>query len=192
MKLEKVINKRCSCREFSKRKVRWDKILEAIDAACHVPLAGNSNDMKFLIVQEKETIKKIAYHCQQDWIADAPSIVVVTSDPAILERQYDERGLRYSRQQVGAAIQNFLLRITDLGLASCWVGAYSDEMIKQLLKIPGHVNVEAILPIGKPKNKPKQSKKPALENHFYWETWNQKKKPTLFKDPTTLEGGIMR
>jgi len=185
MKLDDAINSRCSCREFNKKGVKWEKILDAIDSSSKIPFAGNINNLQFIIVENKETKNKLAEHSQQHWIADAPFIIVVCSDEGRLEKLYNERGKIYSRQQAGAAIQNLLLKLTDLKLSACWVGAYSDELIKQLLKIPGHINIEALIPVGNQKKATKKCKKLPLESLINWEIWGVKKKPSFFKDSKT-------
>jgi nitroreductase len=179
MQLNSVLSKRCSTREFSNKKVPIDLIIDAIDAACSVPFAGNINNLTFLIVEDQKMKSRLTVCCQQDWIAEAPYLVVVCSDDSKLERLYYDRGLDYSKQQSGAAINTFLLKIVDLGLASCWVGAYSDEIIKQCLKIPENINIEAILPVGYRAKacRSKQAKKKALDTVLRWENWNNRQKP---------------
>ncbi len=184
MDLTKAISARRSIREFSNKSVHWDKVLEAIDAANQAPFAGNINNLKFVIVSEKEMINKIAEHCQQDWIADAKHIAVVCSTLKEIELQYNDRGKIYSRQQAGAAIQNFLLKITEMKLAACWIGAFSDESIKSDLRIPEEYSIEAVIPIGHPKNKsPKKIRKASLESRIFWGRWKIDEKPMLYKDP---------
>ena len=156
--------------------VRW------IDSARKAPIAGNYPIIKFLIIENQKTINELADLSDQPFIAYSKIIVVVCSDDRNLENLYCERGKKYARQEAGAAIENFLLKITDLGLSSCWIGAYSDELVKQLLKIPNHIEVEAILPVGYPKKEIKKSRKPSLERCINWETWNNKKR-VKFKDP---------
>ncbi len=185
MNLDKTIDSRRSVRDFKDKKVKWAHVLEAIDATRKGPFAGNNNTLKFLVVQNPKTKEKLADLSDQLWIADASIIIVVCSDDSTLEKIYFDRGERYARQQAGAAIQNFLLKITDLKLSSCWIGAYPDELVKQALKIPAHINIEAILPIGYAKFKTKAPKKASLERILFWETWFNIKKPTPFKDPRT-------
>jgi len=181
MKLDDAISKRRSIREFSNKKVRWDHILEAIDAANQSPFAGNINNLQFLIISNKDKIARIAECAQQDWVADAPYIVIVCSTLKHLVNQYQDRGQMYSRQHAGAAIENFLLKIADLKLASCWVGAFTDKHLKDSLEIPKDYEIEAILPVGHPSktSKVKHPKKIKLDNSVYWEEWGQRKKPTL-------------
>jgi nitroreductase len=180
MELNEAIEKRASVREFSSKKVKWADVLEAVDAAINAPSAGGVSNLRFIIVDDQDVKNRISEFSQQSWVAKAGYIVVVCSDESKLEKMYLKRGLIYSRQQAGAAIENFLLRITDLGLGACWIGAYSDEIIKQALKIPENIHIEAIIPIGYPLRKPKKSRKPALENVINWNAWGVNKKPTRF------------
>ncbi|MCK4721500.1 nitroreductase family protein, partial [bacterium] len=53
-------------------------------------------------------------------------IIVVCSDITQLKRSYGSRAEMYGRQQAGAVIENILLKVTDLKLASCWVGAFDE------------------------------------------------------------------
>ena len=91
----------------------------------------------------------------------------------------------YGGKKIGAAIQNFLLRITDLGLGSCWISAFLDNEIKNALNIPEKIKIEALLPVGYPDEKPRAPKKAALQDVIYWDKWNVKKKPHFLKDPAT-------
>src|SRR3989338_8403061 len=130
MEFSKVVKKRKSVNAFSGKKASWKDVLEAIDDAIQGPFAGNHNNMRFLIVEDSEMIKELAGLCEQNWISESGLLVVVCSDDTHLENIYGERGGIYSRQQAGAAIQTLLLKLVDLGLSACWVGAYSDKDIK--------------------------------------------------------------
>jgi nitroreductase len=175
MELDDAIKERHSIRRFTTKKPSYDELIACIDAANSSPLAGNIPTLRFIVVDDKEIIEKIAEGCQQSFIENAKFLVVVCSDPSQCVRSYNERGNIYSRQQAGAAIENFLLRATDLGLASCWVGAFADEIIKRILVIPESANVEAILPLGYEMPKAgKQRKKGNLDSTLFFNKWKQK------------------
>ncbi|MBM3233862.1 nitroreductase family protein [Candidatus Pacearchaeota archaeon] len=175
MELNKAIKERHSVRRFTSKKPKYDDILEAIGAANSAPLAGNIPTLRFVLVSDAEKINKIAEACQQDFISQANYLVVVCSDSAQAVRSYGDRGKMYARQQAGASIENFLLKITDLGLASCWTGAFVDSMIKQVLVIPDNVDVEAVLPIGYEMPKAgKQRKKTDLSAILFFNKWKEK------------------
>jgi len=185
MELNRVIEKRHSTRSFGKKQASFKDVMLAIDYALQGPFAGNMNNIKFIIIENPETISRIAKCADQDWIADASIAVAVCSNDKFLEKQYQERGIVYSRQQAGAAIMTFLLKLTDLELDSCWVGAFNDEPLRNTLDIPSDINVEAIIPIGheNPIKKREKPEKHALEKAIYWEKWNKSKRPAFFEDP---------
>lgn len=183
MDFNKVLKTRTSIRKYSNKDVKDDKIINAIEAANLAPSPGNLSILKFIIIKDKETIKKIAQAAQQPFIKSAPVVIAVCSDSANIKRAYDIRTEKYVKQQAGAAIQNFLLKITEMKLASCWIGAYSESIIKSALKVPENITIEAILPIAYPHkaDKTKQKPKPNLGNITYFETYGNKyqKKPRM-------------
>ena len=185
MEFDSVIKKRKSAQAFTAKKPSWKAILDAIDSAIQNPFAGNHNNLKFLIIEDSKTINKIANLAEQTWISESSTLVLICSNETHLENIYGERGRIYSRQQAGAAIQTLLLKLVDLGLSACWVGAYSDKDIKHLLSIPNKIQIEAIIPIGYENKavKIEKKKKEHLEKVIYWESWFNDKRPPLFKEP---------
>jgi len=174
MDLDKAIKERHSVRRFKSKPADWRKIIEAIDLARLAPLAGNIPTVKFILVRDKEKINQLAQVSQQDFVAQVDCVVVVCSDKALCLKSYGERAEKYIKQQAGAAIENFLLKITDLGLATCWVGAFPDEQVKRILNIPDGVDVEALFPLGYELGKGEQRTKPPLDSCLYFDKWKNK------------------
>ncbi len=177
MELDKAITLRSSVKKFSKKKPDWRKIIEAIDSARYAPMAGNFFSLKFILVSDKEKIQKLAEASQQEFVADVQYVVVVCSNPSKTLNAYEERGKNYLKQQAGAGIQNFLLKLEEFGLATCWIGHFVDEQIKRILEIPEEINVEAFFPIGFEKEtaKTKQKRKIDLDNILYFEEYGKRR-----------------
>lgn len=148
MDFDKVVKERKSVRRFSVKKPDWRDIVEAVDAARQAPMAGNIYSLKFVIVEEPKKIQKIAEACQQDFIAEAQYLVVVCTNPSRVENTYPENATKFLHQQAGAAIENFLLKIVDAGLSSCWIGHLDEEIIKETIRAKESIRIEAVLPIG--------------------------------------------
>lgn len=180
MDLDKAIEKRRSVRRYSTKKVKWQKIIEAIDAANQAPQAGNIYTLRYVLVDDKSKIRELSEAAQQSFFENVEFVLVVCSDKVSIKKSYDERGEMYTRQQAGAAIENFLLKIVDLGLATCWVGSFADEEVKRVLEIPQkdyeNINVEAILPIGyeMPGDKAPKGRKPDLDMCLWFNKWKNK------------------
>lgn len=173
MDFESLAKKRASIRKYSDKKPDIEKVMKIIEVGNLSPAPGNLSVIKYLVVQDPEKIFKIAEAARQRFIEDAPYLLVICSDSKDIEKMYDKRAKKYVKQHVGAAIENMLLYITDMGLASCWVGAYSDMTIRNLLGIPEEIEIEAILPIGYQSkiDKTTQKKKPSLLRKIYFEKW---------------------
>ncbi len=176
MELDKAIEERHSVRLFKSKKISYEKIIEAVDAALKAPKAGNIPSVKFIIVSDKEKIFKLAGASQQKFISQAQFVVAICSDLKQLTRSYEERGLVYARQQAGAAAENFLLKITELGLASCWVGAFSEETVKRILEIHSdeEIQPEVLLPVGYEFRKTKKRKNPNPDTNIYFNKYKNK------------------
>ncbi len=62
---------------------------------------------------------------------------------------------------VAIAVEHIVLQAVEIGLGTCWVRWYEDNKVKEILDIPEHVEVMALLPIGVPDEDP--SRRPRLE-----------------------------
>jgi nitroreductase len=177
MELDKAIQGRHSVRKFSNKKPDWRNIIECIDSARYAPMAGNNFTLKFILVDDEEKITKITDAAQQDFISQAKYLVVICSNPSRPKNLYEkENGEKWNKQQVGAAIENFLLKIEEFKLATCWVGSFDDEEIKRTLKISENIDVEAVFPIGYEFQKPKTRKaKIDLDRVLYFNSYGNSK-----------------
>jgi SagB-type dehydrogenase family enzyme len=97
----------------------------------------------------RKEIAAAALH--QDWIEQAPAIVVISAYDARTTKKYGSRGLRYVHMEVGHASQNLLLQAVALGLAAATVGAFDDERLQQLLGLTHEERPLVIHPVGYPR-----------------------------------------
>lgn len=174
MQLKDAVRKRKSVRKYGPKKPDWRKILNALEYAAHAPAAGNLYNMKFILVSDKKVIESLAKLAEQDFIASTHYVVVAISDDSKLVRSYGERGARYSDQQAGAAIENFLLALTEKELSTCWIGYFDEIKVRDLLSIPEKMRVEAFFPIGFETGKVERRKDVDFQNIIYYGSWGNK------------------
>ena len=122
----------------------------------------------------KETKAKIADAClQQNWMTTAPVHIVVCGIEDLGKQFYGIRGERlYTLQNCAASIQNMLLAAKDLGLGTCWVGAFDERMLKEIVGIADNARPQAIITLGFPAEVPKIPNKEPLYNVYFIESYN--------------------
>ncbi|MBW2726166.1 MAG: SagB/ThcOx family dehydrogenase [Deltaproteobacteria bacterium] len=86
----------------------------------------------------------------QEWIATAPAIVVLTAVYERTARKYRKRTERYVHIEAGHAAQNVYLQAEALGLGTTMVGAFHDDKLSRVLGLKEREVPIALLPVGKP------------------------------------------
>ena len=176
MKLRDAVEGRSDEKSYDLKVPGWRKIVRAVDAARFAPAAGNYYSARFILVTDESVIERLAEASQQDFIRKAKVCVVVASDNKGLVRAYGDRGEMYSRQHVGAAIENFLLALEAEKLVTSWVWYFVDEQVKDILGIPEGKSVEGIFPIGvRRKGSVKVKRNAKLDNILFFGKWGNKK-----------------
>lgn len=177
MDLVDTIRKRRSVKNFIKKSPDWKKVIRAIDVARFAPMAGNMFSVKFTLVENRDTIDKIAGACQQDFISKSGSLIVVSSDREKVRKMFDANEKGFAQQQAGAVIQNLLLALTYEKIDSCWVGFFDDDLVREAVKIPVSEEIEAIVAVGfGGKSSTSKKNKIDLENIVYFEKHGNKEK----------------
>lgn len=150
MEFSEVIAKRRSVRHFnSKLAVSDEDIRALLDAAVSAPSAGNIQPWRFTVVRTMEGRERLAQALHQPWATSAPVVIVVSVDPRPCAARYADRGeYLYALQDTAAAAENILLAAVDRGLASCWIGAFAEDAVRNAIGLASHVTPVAILPIG--------------------------------------------
>ncbi len=96
--------------------------------------------------------KLTAASWNQDFIDNAPLNIVICANFSKIQFRYGhDRGIRYALIEVGHCAQNIHLQAVALGLGSVPIGAFKDQEIKSLLKLPEEIDPLYIIPIGYPK-----------------------------------------
>jgi SagB-type dehydrogenase family enzyme len=85
----------------------------------------------------------------QSFITQAPVVLVICAVPEESAERYGERGATlYALQDTAAMTQNILLASHALGYGSCWVGAFNEDEVRKVLKIPENMRPVSIIPVG--------------------------------------------
>jgi nitroreductase len=71
------------------------------------------------------------------------------------------------KQDPMITIEHMVLAATTLGYGTCWIGAFNEDKVKRILKIPENLAVIALFPVGIPdESPPPRPRKPFKEIFF--------------------------
>lgn len=84
----------------------------------------------------------------QNYIGEAPTVIVICGNFRISEAKYGQRSYRYINMEVGHVAENIHLQAVALGLISLPVGAFWDDVVARALELPETQDPYCIIPIG--------------------------------------------
>lgn len=170
------IENRRSVRKYTDTPVEWEKVGNILRAGQLAPSSGNSQDWKFVVVTDKTKRAALANAAlKQHWIASAPIIIIIYSEPKTTGRYYGLRGEKlYSVQNSAAATMSMLLAATDQGLASCWIGAFDEGMVNKIMGAPDSARPQALITIGYSDEEPTMPNRHKLVDITYINGWKAK------------------
>ena len=179
MKFDQILNTRRSVRSFDSRRVSEKDIISIIEAARLAPSACNSQTWRFIFVTRREIIRKICLKAMRPvipnkWLEQAPLVIVGCSQLDVIANRVGTRitGIEYYQIDLGIAMEHMVLKATELGLGTCWIGSFDPETVRRILDIPEQIVVVELLPLGYPKDpKPVNKSRLPLETIVRYEKW---------------------
>ena len=154
MEFSEVIKVRHSCRAYLEDDIPREVLNEILQAGLSAPSAQNRQPWRYIVVQDKPLIKKIAFHsivgATNFFIKDAPVVIVACAD---LDSALRFNGQEYYLVDVAISFQQMMLAAWNHGIGSCWLAAFDEKALKKLLDIPEKHRVVGMSPFGFPKDK---------------------------------------
>ena len=108
------------------------------------------------------------------WLKQAPLVIVGCSQLDIISNRIGTRvtGIEYYQIDLGIAMEHMVLKATELGLGTCWIGSFNPDTVRRILGIPEQIVVVELLPLGYPKDpEPVTKSRQPLETIVRYERW---------------------
>ena len=169
MEFQELIEQRYSVRAYKPDDIPSNVIDKILEVARLAPTAANRQSFKLFVIKTdvfKDELKKI-YH--QEWFIQAPYVIGICGIP---EGNWVRRdGKNYTDVDSAIVMDHVILSATDLGLGTCWVGAFDEETAARAIKTPPDVRPVAMIPIGKPAEKPTSASRIPLDKIVHKDTF---------------------
>ena len=170
MKFIELAKQRVSIRSYKPEPVSDEHLNEVLEAGRLAPTACNFQPFQFVVVRKKENLAALAAGYPAPWFAEAPVVIAVCAQPAkAWKRKQDGRCL----VDVDAAIaaDHMTLAAADIGLGTCWVGAFDPKIIRKALGVPRTVEPVILLTLGHPNEKGRSKLRQPLKKLVRNEKW---------------------
>jgi nitroreductase len=166
----KAIALRKSVRKYEERDVDEEIIQKLLEAARLAPSASNRQEWRFVVVRDAKMRNKLmAAADNQKFVAKAPVVLACCAET-------NNHVMKCKQQSypidVAIAVDHITLCAVEEGLGTCWIGAFNEDQVKELLNIPKHIRVVELLTIGYPKDpSPRAKKRLPLEEIVKYGKW---------------------
>jgi nitroreductase len=169
MDFQKLIRVRRSVRGYKPDPVGEDVLLRVLDAGRIAPTACNLQPFHLIVVTDPQTRKRMQAVYTRDWFWRAPVILVGCAEPAKAWKRRD--GFNSAEIDLAIVMDHIILAATEEGLATCWVCAFDEAKVKEILGVPPEVRVLAMTPLGYPDASPDPFARKPLEDLVHRERW---------------------
>lgn len=141
-----LLKQRCSVRKFEERPIEREKLVYVLEAARVAPSACNFQPWRFLVLEDRALIARIA----PVWVkaSHAPVVIVACGDHKQAWRRRD--GKDHCDIDLAIAVDHMTLAAAEVGLGSCWICAFDAYECAAALDLPEHLEPAVLLPLGYP------------------------------------------
>jgi nitroreductase len=168
MAVLEAIRKRYSCRTYQDKAIEQEKLNTILEAARLAPSAKNLQDWRFVVVTDKKRKQQVA-NCtnQAEAFGKAGAMIAACS----VCRETMRCGQQIAPIDVSIALEHIALAATELGLATCWIGSFDTEKVRQILEIPKDIAIIELMALGYPVDGRRQTTREPMKNIVCRDKW---------------------
>jgi len=167
--MKEIFNRR-SIRKYEDRPVEKEKIDKLLRAAMQAPSAANQQPWEFIVVENKDTLKKLSTMSPYSKLVEGSAVTFV-----LLANTENFRVETAWQQDLGAAAENLLLEATYLGLGAVWLGVATADTcvtyVKETFNLPENIKPFALISVGYPDNQKNEFVDRYIESKVHYENW---------------------
>jgi nitroreductase len=169
MDVSKAIEVRRSIRKYKDIDLEDDKLNKILESARISPSAANRQEWKFVVVKDKDTRIKLVDACMgQKFVGEAPVLIAACSTEA---EKIMPCGQYAYTVDLSIALSFMILQATELGMGTCWLGAYDEKLVRNVLKIPDDIRVVGMITLGYPDEDPDARPRKTMEEIITMDSW---------------------
>lgn len=167
-----AIRQRRSVRRYKDEPIAQAQLDAVLEAARCAPSWKNQQPWTYIVLHDRAQIQALGRatggNPKGNAYENADYFLVVCADP---EKSGCREGKPYYMVDVGITLTQVTLAAAAQGLGTCWVGAFPEQPVKQLLGVPYNIRVVALTPLGVPDEAPEPRPRKPKNQLAYAERW---------------------
>ena len=158
MQVREAIQKRLSIRRYADSSIPAEHMATLFKALQLAASANNYQNWEFVFVKDPDLKQRLVPECSnQRFVRDCTYFIAGVAEPA----------LRWHMVDITIALTQFALQAVELGYGTCWIGAFNEAGVKQVLGIPDYKKVVVCMTLGQPTGRHVARGRKRLEEIIY-------------------------
>jgi len=188
-----LIKKRRSVRKYRNQPINDGDLQKILEAGRWAPSGANLQPWRLIVVQDKALIKQIGAFCyfgliKSRHVGEAATVIIICGDSRSMGNTWEKDCM--------IAGTNMTLMATALGIGSCWIGAFNELEIKNVINIPDYLKIIALISLGYASHPVSPPPRLPLEEMVYYNTYSNRNisllRKTTKSGPFSILGRILR
>ena len=144
MQVQEAIQTRLSIRRYADISIPAEHLDILFKALQLAPSANNYQNWEFVFVNDPDLKQRLVPACSnQRFVRDCTYFIAGVADPT----------LKWHMVDITIALSQFALQAVELGYGTCWIGAFSEAGVKQVLNVPADKKGVICMTLGQPAGK---------------------------------------
>jgi nitroreductase len=169
MDLFDAIAGRYSVRGYKPDPVEDEKLTRVLEAARQAPTAANRQPFRIIVIHTRGREEEMARVYGRRWLTQAPLVLAFVAVRGEAWRRMDDKP--YDEVDATIAMDHLVLAATALGLGTCWIAAFDPAAAREVLGLPGDVELVALTPLGYPDKARAETGRRPLDELVRYERW---------------------
>ena len=169
MDVMEAIQTRRSVRSYLNKPVEEEILNQVLEAARLAPSANNRQEGRYVAVRDQDTRHLLSIAAEgQGFVAEAPAVIACC---AAESGHVMSCGQPAYTVDLSIAVDHMTLAAVSLGLGTCWIGAFDEDRVREILGIPASVRVVALMALGYPKHATNPRPRKPFSEIVHQEKW---------------------
>ena len=167
MEFLELVKKRYSVRAYENKSVEDEILEQVLEAARLAPTGSNQQLFQLVVIHTAGREEELRPIYDRDWFVQAPVIICACATP--VQGQSYREGVSY--RNVAIVMDHLILAATNLGLGTCWIGAFDPTAARKILGLPEEVQPVAFATIGYSSDEPRPKVRKPIDELVRYEHW---------------------